>query len=190
MSFAAQPITRTVPVIHHRSTCSTCSSLRAQDCSARQAERNLSAIRLRAHYHFPQADTAPLLAGLAFVAPILKTPRLLTLNSPQKQEAEDSKALVAWLVEEARDKGRYCCLGKILHAADPSTLECSPLFLDQAPTDSAVVALPDLFAPSSCRLGTRCRTSRRLTLSRLGLCQPRSAMVFERVTGGKLCPRW
>ena len=132
-------------------------------------------------YHFPQADTLPLLAALLSLPHPEDTPPL-TL-SPQKQKQKTQEALVAWIIEEAEKTAVYCAW-EDLHWADPSTLEFLSFLLDQAPT-SRILALftfrPEFLPP----WGNRSHLSQ-MTLSRLGRHQV-EAMV-ERVTGGKALP--
>jgi class 3 adenylate cyclase len=80
-----------------------------------------------ARYHFPQADTLPLLAALFSLSHPEGAPPL-TL-SPQKQKQKTQAVLVAWLMEEA-EKATVLCVWEDLHWADPSTLEVLTLFLD------------------------------------------------------------
>src|SRR5262249_29965920 len=134
-----------------------------------------------AHYHFPQADTVPLLAALLSL-PHPEGYGPLTVR-PQKQKEKTQAALVAWLVEEAEQAAVYCAW-EDLHWVDPSTLEVLTLLLDQVPTTRLLVLLtfrPEFTPP----WGNRSRLSQ-LTLSRLGRSQV-EAMV-ERVTGGKSLP--
>jgi hypothetical protein len=56
-------------------------------------------------YHFPQADTLPLLAALLSL-PHPKGRPPLTL-SPQKQKAKTQETLIAWLMEEAERAAVY-----------------------------------------------------------------------------------
>ncbi|MBI3799402.1 MAG: adenylate/guanylate cyclase domain-containing protein [Deltaproteobacteria bacterium] len=58
------------------------------------------------HYHFPQADTFPLLAALLSL-PYPEGMPPITL-SPQKQKQKMQEALVAWIVEEADKAAVYC----------------------------------------------------------------------------------
>jgi len=134
-----------------------------------------------ARYHFPQADTLPLLAALLSLPHPEGTPPL-TL-SPQKQKQKTQEALVAWLVEEA-EKAAVYCVWEDLHWADPSTLEVLTLFLDQVPTTRLLAMLtfrPEFMPPWR----NRSHLSQ-LTLSRLGRSQV-EAMV-EKVTGSKALP--
>ena len=77
--------------------------------------------RTLSRYHFPQADTAPLLASLLSlphpegVAPI-------TL-SPQKQKEKTHEPLLAWIVEAAR-KQPCSVLGKICTGRTRQRLKC------------------------------------------------------------------
>src|SRR5262245_11533630 len=100
-----------------------------------------------ATYHFPQADTLPLLAALLSLPHPEGTPPV-TL-SPQKQKQKTQEGLVAWISEEA-EKAPVYCAWEDLHWADPSTLELLTLFLDQVPTTRLLAVLtfrPD-FTPS------------------------------------------
>ena len=72
------------------------------------------------HYHFPQADTLPLLAALLSLPHPEGYPPITV--SPQKQKEKTQAALVAWLVEEAEQSTVYT-IWEDLHWADPSTLE-------------------------------------------------------------------
>ena len=63
-----------------------------------------------AAYRFPQADTLPLLAALLSLPQPEGIPPL-TL-SPQKQKQKTQEALVAWIMEEAREGGSVLCLGR------------------------------------------------------------------------------
>ncbi len=63
-----------------------------------------------AAYRFPQADTLPLLATLLSLPQPEGIPPL-TL-SPQKQKQKTQEALVAWIMEEAREGGGVLCLGR------------------------------------------------------------------------------
>ncbi len=108
------------------------------------------------HYHFPQADTVPLLAALLSLPhPEGYTP--ITV-SPHKQKEKTHAALVAWLVEEAEQRTVYTTWEDV-HWAYPSTLEVLNLVVDQAPTASLYVLLT--FRPSSCHPGETARTSAR-----------------------------
>jgi class 3 adenylate cyclase/tetratricopeptide (TPR) repeat protein len=133
------------------------------------------------HYHFPQADTVPLLAALLSLPHPEDYPPIT--GSPQKQKEKTQAALVAWLVEEAEKAAVYCAW-EDLHWADPSTLEVLTLLLDQVPTTRLLALLtfrPEFMPP----WGNRSHLSQ-LTLSRLERTQT-EAMV-ERVTGGKTLP--
>ncbi len=135
-----------------------------------------------ARYHFPQADTAPLLAAL------LSLPHpegyLPLTASPQKRKEKTQAALVAWLVEEAERQPVYNAWEDV-HWADPSTLEVLTLLLEQIPTTQMLTVLtfrPEFASP----WGNRSHVSQ-LTLSRLGRSQV-EAMV-ERVAGEQSLPR-
>jgi class 3 adenylate cyclase/predicted ATPase len=129
-------------------------------------------------YHFPQADTVPLLATL-FSLPHPEDSPPLTL-SPQKQKQKTQEALVAWLLEET-ERQAVICTWEDLHWADPSTLELLPLFLDQVPTTRllALLTFRPEFRPS---WAMRSHMSQ-LTLSRLSRTQVEE--MVEKVTGGK-----
>src|SRR5262249_33792203 len=134
-----------------------------------------------AHYHFPQADTVPLLAALLSL-PHPEGYGPLTVR-PQKQKERTLAALVAWLVEEAERAAVYCTW-EDLQWADPSTLEVLTLLLNQVPTTQLLALLtfrPEFTPP----WGNRSHLSQ-LTLSRLGRSQV-EAMV-ARVTGGRTLP--
>ena len=60
-SFAARPITRTVPCIRSSTTCSACLQFAREDAPAAKLEKLQHTL---SHYRFPQADTVPLLAAL------------------------------------------------------------------------------------------------------------------------------
>src|SRR5262245_59797378 len=133
------------------------------------------------HYHFPQADTVPLLAALLSLPHPEGAPPI-TL-SPQKQKQKTQEALVAWLVEEAEKAAVYCAWEDV-HWADPSTLEVLTLFLDQVPTTRLLALLtfrPEFTSP----WGNRSHLSQ-LTLGRLGRQQVET--MVEKVTGGKALP--
>ena len=135
-----------------------------------------------AHYHFPQADTFPLLAALLSLPHPDGVPPL-TL-SPQKQKQKTQEALVAWIIEEAEKAAVYCAW-EDLHWADPSTLEVLTLFLDQVPTARLLATLtfrPEFTPPWKSRSHIS-----HLTLSRLGQSQV-EAMV-EQVTDGNPLPK-
>ena len=130
------------------------------------------------HYHFPQAETVPLLASLLSLPHPEGYPPIT--GSPQKQKEKTQAALVAWLVEEA-EKAAVHCTWEDLHWADPSTLEVLNLVVDQAPTAHLYVLLtfrPEFTPP----WGNRSHVSQ-LTLSRLGRSEVET--MVERVTGGK-----
>lgn len=131
-----------------------------------------------AQYHFPQADTLPLLAALLSLPHPEGTPPL-TLT-PERQKQKTQEALVGWLVEEAEKAAVYSAW-EDLHWADPSTLELLTLFLDQVPTSRMLVLLtfrPEFTPP----WGSRAYLSQ-VTLSRLDRTQV--GEMVERVTGGK-----
>jgi len=65
-----------------------------------------------AHYHFPQADTVPLLAALLSLPHPDDYPPLTF--SPQRQQQKTQEALVAWLLEEA-ERRAVCCPWEDLH---------------------------------------------------------------------------
>ncbi|MBI3801012.1 MAG: AAA family ATPase [Deltaproteobacteria bacterium] len=132
-------------------------------------------------YHFPQADTLPLLAALLSLPHPEGYPPI-TL-SPQKQKQKTQEALVAWLREEAERSAVYNAW-EDLHWADPSTLEVLTLLLHQVPTIRLLALLtfrPDFTPP----WGPRSYLSQ-LTLSRLG--RPQVEAMVEKVTGGKTLP--
>src|SRR4029079_965452 len=132
-------------------------------------------------YHFPQADTLPLLASLLSLPHPEGYPPITV--SPQKQKEKTQTALVAWLVEEGEQTTGYT-IWEDLHWADPSTLEVLTLVVDQAPTARLYVLLtfrPEFIPP----WGNRSHLSQ-MTLSRLGRSQV-EAMV-ERMTSGKALP--
>ncbi|HEV8712308.1 MAG TPA: adenylate/guanylate cyclase domain-containing protein [Candidatus Binatia bacterium] len=134
-----------------------------------------------AHYHFPQADTLPLLASLLSLPHPEGAPPITV--SPQKQKQKTQEALVAWSVEEA-EKAAVYCVWEDLHWADPSTLEVLTLFLDQVPTTRLLTLLtfrPDFTPPWRPHSHVT-----QLTLSRLG--RPQVEMMVERVTAGKPLP--
>ncbi len=117
-------------------------------------------------YHFPQADTFPLLAVLLSL-PYPEGCSPITL-SPQKQKEKTQAALVAWLIEEAEQRPVYT-VWEDLHWADPSTLEVLTLFLDQAPTARLLTILtsrPEFTSP----WGSRSYFTQ-LMLNRLGRSQ-------------------
>jgi predicted ATPase len=132
-------------------------------------------------YHFPQADTLPLLAALLSLPHPTGYPPITV--SPQKQKEKTQAALVAWLVEEAEQNTVYNTW-EDMHWADPSTLEVLTLLLDQVPTTRLLTLLtfrPEFVPP----WGNRSHLSQ-LTLSRLGRTQV-EAMVAQ-VTGSTALP--
>jgi class 3 adenylate cyclase/tetratricopeptide (TPR) repeat protein len=132
-------------------------------------------------YHFPQADTLPLLASLLSLPHPEGAPPL-TL-SPQKQKQKTQEALVTWIVEESEQAAVFCTW-EDLHWADPSTLEVLTLYLEQIPTARIFTVLtcrPEFIPPWRPHSHLT-----QLTLSRLGRQQV-EAMV-EQVTGGKALP--
>ncbi|HEV8713122.1 MAG TPA: adenylate/guanylate cyclase domain-containing protein [Candidatus Binatia bacterium] len=134
-----------------------------------------------AAYHFPQADTLPLLASLLSLPHPEGAPPL-TL-SPQKQKQKTQEALVAWIVEEAEQAAVFCTW-EDLHWADPSTLELLALYLEQIPTTQIFTILtcrPEFIPPWRPHSHIT-----QLTLSRLGRQQVES--MVERVTRGKALP--
>ncbi|MGE0820624.1 MAG: adenylate/guanylate cyclase domain-containing protein [Candidatus Binatia bacterium] len=136
---------------------------------------------LLSRYHFPRAETLPLLAAMFSLPPPEGAPPLSF--SPQKQKQLTLAALVAWLLEEA-ERAVVCCTWEDLHWADPSTLEILTLFLDQAPTARVLTLLtfrPEFTPPWS----NRSHFSQ-LTLSRLD--RHHIETMIERVTGGKPLP--
>src|SRR5262245_23604700 len=133
------------------------------------------------YYHFPQADTLPLLAALLSLPHPEGAPPI-TL-SPQKQKQKTQEALVAWIVEETEKAAVYCAW-EDLHWADTSTLEVVTLLLDQVPTTRllALLTFRPEFMPT---WGNRSHLSQ-MTPSRLGRRQV-EAMV-EKDTRGKALP--
>ena len=177
-SFAARPITKTVPSIPSLNTCSGSYSFAHNETP--QAKLGKLQASLPA-YRFPQADTLPLLATLLSLPHPEGCPPL-TL-SPQKQKQKTQEALVAWIIEEAEKAAVYCAW-EDLHWADPSTLEVLTLFLEQIPTTRVFTVLtfrPDFMPPWSPRSYLT-----PLTLSRLG--RPHVEAMVEKVTGGKALP--
>jgi class 3 adenylate cyclase/predicted ATPase len=137
--------------------------------------------RTLAQYHFPQADTVPLLAALLSL-PYPEGCPPLTL-SPQKQKQRTQEALVAWIVEEA-ERNVVSCTWEDLHWADPSTLEILQLYLDQVPTTRLLALLtfrPEFRPPWAMRSHMS-----QITLSRLSRTQIEE--MVEKVTGGKALP--
>ena len=127
-SFAARLITKTapsIPILEHLQRLLQF----AQDDTPQVKLAKLQ--QILSHYHFPQADTFPLLAALLSL-PHPDGASTLTL-SPQKQKQKTQEALVAWIIEEA-EKATVYCAWEDLHWADPSTLEVLTLFLEQIPT--------------------------------------------------------
>ena len=134
------------------------------------------------HYHFPQADTFPLMAALLSLPHPDGAPPL-TL-SPQKQKQKTQEALVAWITEEA-EKGAVYCAWEDLHWADPSTLEVLTLLLDQVPTTRLLTLLtfrPEFTPPWKSRSHIS-----HLVLSRLG--QPQVEAIVEQVAGDTPLPK-
>ncbi len=132
-------------------------------------------------YHFPQSDTASLLAALlSLPQPEGSSPPPMT---PQQQKQKTLDALVGWLFEEA-ERALVCAVWEDLHWADPSTLEFLALCLDQVPTARMVMVLtarPE-FTPA---WPSRSHVNQ-LVLSRLGRKQ--TSAIVEGVTGGKTLP--
>jgi predicted ATPase len=124
-------------------------------------------------YHFPQADTFPLLAALLSLPQPEGYPPL-TL-SPQKQTQRTHEALVAWIVEEA-ERAPVSCVWEDLQWADPSTLEVLTLYLEQIPTTRIFTMLTfrSDFTPP---WGSRSYLTP-LTLSRLGHRQVREMVGY------------
>lgn len=134
-----------------------------------------------AAYHFPQADTFPLLAALLSLPHPEGYPPLNL--SPQKQKEKTLEALISWLVEEAEETAVYNAW-EDLHWADPSTLELLHRFLDHIPTARVLVLLtcrPEFHLPWDPHSYLT-----QLTLSRLGHAQVE--MMVKTVTGGKSLP--
>jgi class 3 adenylate cyclase/predicted ATPase len=132
-------------------------------------------------YHFPQADTLPLLASLLSLPHPEGSPPITF--SPQKQKEKTQSALVAWLVEEAAQHP-VCTIWEDAHWADPSTLEVLNLIVDQAPTAHLYILLtcrPEFSPP----WGNRSHVSK-VSLSRLGRSEVET--MIEQVTGGKALP--
>jgi predicted ATPase len=130
-------------------------------------------------YHFPQADTLPLLASLLSL-PHPEGYSPITF-SPQKQKEKTQAALVAWLIEET-ERNTVSTIWEDVHWADPSTLEVLNLVVDQAPTARLYVLLtfrPEFSPP----WGNRSHVSQ-LTLSRLERSEV-EMMVERMTTGGK-----
>jgi class 3 adenylate cyclase/tetratricopeptide (TPR) repeat protein len=134
-----------------------------------------------AHYRFPQADTAALLAALLSLPPPAGAPRLSL--SPQRQKQKTQDALVAWLVEEAERQAVYC-VWEDLHWIDPSTLEVLTLFLDRMPTSRLLTLLT--FRPGFTPPWRPRPHITPLLLPRLG--RPQVEMMVGRVTAGKPLP--
>jgi TOMM system kinase/cyclase fusion protein len=135
-----------------------------------------------AHYRFPQADTAALVAALLSLPHPAGAPPLSL--SPQKQKQKTQDALVAWLLEEAERAAVYCAW-EDLHWTDPSTLELLTLLLEQVPITRLLALLtfrPEFLPPWRPRSYLT-----QLTLNRLGR-QSVEAIVVN-VTGGKPLPR-
>ena len=82
-------------------------------------------------YRLPLEEVVPLFAALLSV-PLPERYPPLNLT-PQRQRQKTQEALVAWLLEEA-ERQPVLAVWEDLHWADPSTLECLSLVLDQAPT--------------------------------------------------------
>jgi class 3 adenylate cyclase/predicted ATPase len=134
-----------------------------------------------AHYHFPQADTLPLLAALLSLPHPEGSPPL-TL-SPQKQKEKTQEALVAWLGEEAERAAVYLAW-EDLHWADPSSLELIGVLIDRVPTTRILTLLtyrPEFSPPWANRAPLT-----PLMLPRLPRTQ--GAVMVEKLTGGKALP--
>src|SRR5262249_22459520 len=134
-----------------------------------------------ARYHFPQADTLPLLAALLSLPHPEGAPPL-TL-SPQKQKQKTQEALVAWMVEKPK-KAAVSCAWKVLHGADPSPWKVLTFLRDRVPAARFFLLLtfrPEFPPPwgSSAYLTP-------LVLSRLPRTQAEE--MVEKVTGGKALP--
>jgi predicted ATPase len=132
-------------------------------------------------YHFPQADTLPLLAALLALPHPEGHPQLAL--SPPKQREKTQEALVAWLREEA-ERQAVCCVWEDLHWVDPSSLDVLTLFLEQVSTTRLLAVLtfrPDFTPPWQPRAPIS-----ELTLNRLG--RPHVEALIEQVTGGKGLP--
>jgi TOMM system kinase/cyclase fusion protein len=137
--------------------------------------------RTLSHYHFPQADTVPLLAALLSLPHPVDYPPLT--GSPQKQREKTQAALMSWLVDEAERQPVYT-IWEDVHWADPSTLELLNLVVDQVPTTRFYVLLtfrPEFTQP----WGNRSHVTQ-LTISRLARAEVET-MVKE-VAGGKTLP--
>jgi TOMM system kinase/cyclase fusion protein len=138
--------------------------------------------RTLGRYHFPQSDTVPLLAALLSLPhPEGYAPLEM---SPHKQKQKTLEALVAWIVEEAR-QAPVLCVWEDLQWADPSSLELLDLFIDQVPTIRLLgfLTFRSEFAPpwrARSHLG-------HITLDRLDRRQVE--VMIEQVTRGKSLPR-
>jgi class 3 adenylate cyclase/predicted ATPase len=131
-------------------------------------------------YRFALDEVVPLLAALLSIP--LPEARYAPLQlSPQRQRQKTLEALLAWLVAEA-ERQPTLAVWEDLHWADPSTLECLSLLIDQTLTTR-------LLTLCTCRPEFRPPWSPRsylthLTLGRLGRAQVEA--MIERITGGKL----
>ncbi len=134
-----------------------------------------------ARYHFPQAETLPLLAALLSLPHPEACPPLLL--SPQKQKEQTQETLVTWVVEEAERAAVYL-VWEDLQWADPSSLELIGVLLDQAPTMPMLALLTSRpeFIPS----WTARAHLTPLILPRLPHTQ--GTVMVEKLTGGKTLP--
>lgn len=144
--------------------------------------KKLEAARVGAYGHTPlQSDAVPLLAALLSLPHPDSYPPITV--SPQKQKERTQAALVAWLVEEAKQAAVFCTW-EDLHWADPSTLEVLTLLLDQVSTTRLLAVLtfrPEFTSPWSNRSYLS-----QMTLSRLD--RPHVETMVEQVTHGKGLP--
>jgi class 3 adenylate cyclase len=129
----------------------------------------------------PLAEVMPLVAALLLLPHPAQYPSRPL--SPRQQRQKTQEALVAWLMEET-ERRPVLAVCEDLHWADPSTLECLSLLVDQAPTARLLLLLthrPGFRPPWEPRSHLT-----QLTLGRLGRAQI-EAMILS-LTGGKPLP--
>jgi predicted ATPase len=146
-------------------------------------EQKLEKLRQNlSHYRLPLQESVPLFASLlALPVPEDQYPPL-TL-SPQRQRQKTLESMVAILLELAEYQPVVFIL-EDLHWTDPTTLAFIDLLIEQTPTAC-------VYALLTCRPEYQPSWSHRsyLTEVRLNrLSQSQSALMIERVTGGKTLP--
>ena len=132
-------------------------------------------------YHFPRADTLPLLATLlSLPLPGHVPPSQLT---PEQQRLQLQADLSAWLLEEA-ERQPFLVVWEDLQWSDPSSLELLNLLIDQAPTVTMLIVgtyRPEFQAPWASRTHLT-----PIPQSQLGPAHV--AMLSTQVAGGKPVP--